>query len=95
MVGVMTDHGAQFNCTVRDMVRRRNDWLAAQRAARPAGATLCVHDLPSGGDLDTVTIRAEAHVLGPDGCDATVRRTQYGPVTAEIQAQAARERKTE
>ncbi|GAA2623876.1 hypothetical protein GCM10010399_63960 [Dactylosporangium fulvum] len=76
---------------VRELARRHDRWLGAQLARLAVGETLCVHELPDDGGLYRVTIRVQAHVLAAgEGCDDPVRRTQYGPMTAEIQAQVAR-----
>lgn len=74
---------------VRELTRRHTEWLDAQLARLALGETLCVHeDASTDVDLYRATIQYSAYILGPgEGCDEPVRRTQYGPMTAEIQAQ--------
>lgn len=93
----MTDYTDVLNSLTIDMARRHRDHVEALLAALPIGATLCVHEprfddqFAVDRDLTTFRIRSETHIL-PDGvtCDARERREQYGPMTAEIQAQAER-----
>jgi hypothetical protein len=77
------DRDAPITSYVQTVVQRHNAWLETLLRALPVGGTLCVHDLPvEFGDPYTATTRYEAHVLGPDGCDAGMGRTQYGPKPA-------------
>ncbi|GAA0719311.1 hypothetical protein Drose_05635 [Dactylosporangium roseum] len=77
---------------VGEAARRHRERLDELAAVMPVGATLCVHDEPSSSDGCAFTIRAKVHVLAAgEGCDEPVRRAQYGPMTAEIQAQMIRE----
>ncbi len=75
-------YGGQIAQVARTLARRRSDWLESLLKALPVGKILCVHELPTGGDLYTMTVREEAHVLRPDGCDAGMTRVQYGPKPA-------------
>lgn len=90
-------HQAEMSGIVGELVRRQRDQDDALLAALPIGASMCVHEEPPGQDwrpdrdVSTFTTRAKAHMLAPgESCYAQERRTQYGPMTAEIQAQAER-----
>ncbi len=89
----MNDYQSEINRAVFESGRRYDEHLEELLAAVPVGWLLCVHEVTRQDDfaLDrdryTFTVRAQAHALPADvTCDAEVRRTQYGPKTAEIQA---------
>lgn len=78
-------YDSQIAQVARILARHRSNWMEILLAALSVGGTLCVHELPTEGDLYTMTVRGEAHVLGPDGCDAEMTRVQYGPRPAEVE----------
>ena len=78
-------YGGQIAQVARTLVQRRSDWLERLLEVLPVGGVLCVHELPIGfDDLHAVASRAEAHVLGLDGCDAEMAKVQYGPKPVEL-----------
>lgn len=95
MVGGVSDYANGINAAVFAVARRHRDQVEALLAALPVGASLCVHeelprtDWQAGSSTWTFTIRSAAHVLAAgETCDEPAQRTQYGPMTAELLAQA-------